>query len=225
MDFKTKLEYHHQLNPALWDKDSLKKEVKDKLDIIADEFLKELDITDIKVKDIVLTGSNTNYNWTELSDVDMHFILKDGLDMDKMNAIKSLWNEKHDVTIKGFSVEVYVEDSSVNQSDDAGLYSLKHNKWLREPKFENIKFDYDKIKEKSEKWMKKIDKVINSSKNELDKAVKIFDKIKSSRHAALAKGGEFCMENLVFKSLRNNKYIDKLASYIARMKDEKLSLK
>ena len=167
-DFKTKLEYHYRLNPDLWDGDVLRPEVHDKLKKIAFAFIKELEITQSKVKDIIFTGSNTNYNWTKLSDIDLHIIVDEkGLDMDGLEAIKSLWNEEHNITIRGFTVEVYVEDSSSNQSGNAGLYSIKQNKWLREPTFENIRFDYDKIKKKASKWMKKIDKLVDSESTDV----------------------------------------------------------
>jgi hypothetical protein len=225
-DFKTKLEYHHTLNPALWDGDELHPEVHEKLKEIADSFIKELEVPKSSIKDIVFTGSNTNYNWTELSDIDLHIIVNPkGLDMIGLDAIKSLWNEEHNVTIRGFSVEIYVEDENTNQSGNAGLYSIKNDKWLREPKFENIKFDYEKIKGKAAKWMKKIDKLIDTKSTDVKALEAIKEKIKKIRHDDLAKGGEFTLENLVFKALRNNGYIEKLFNYTRKLKDDNLSLK
>jgi hypothetical protein len=225
-DYKTKLEYHYRLNPDLWDGDTLRPEVYEKLKEIADEFIKELLVPKNKIKDIIFTGSNTNYNWTKLSDIDLHIIVDEkGLDMDGLDAIKSLWNEEHNVTIRGFTVEVYVEGTDTNQSGNAGLYSIKDNKWLREPQFENIRFDYDKIKAKANKWIKKIDKLVDAKSTDVSALEKLKEQIKKSRHDDLAKGGEFTMENLVFKALRNNGYLDKLFSYIRKLKDNNLSLK
>jgi predicted nucleotidyltransferase len=225
-DFKTKLEYHHMLNPDLWDDDTLRPEVHEKLKEIANSFIEDLEVPKSSIKDIIFTGSNTNYNWTQLSDIDLHIIVNPkGLDMNGLDAIKSLWNEEHNVSIRGFAVEVYVEDENTNQSGNAGLYSIKHNKWLREPKFENIKFDYEKIKAKAAKWMKKIDKLIDAKSTDVKALESIKEKIKKIRHDDLAKGGEFTLENLVFKALRNNGYIEKLFTYTRKLKDDNLSLK
>lgn len=225
-DFKTKLEYHHKLNPALWDGDVLKPEVLAKLREIADQFLETLEVPASSVVDVSFTGSNTNYNWTELSDIDLHLILdmKD-LDVSGIDAKKSLWNERHTVTINGFPVEVYAEDSKQHNSDNAGRYSIKDKKWVKEPKFENIKFDYDKIKGKAAKWMVKIDKLIASKTTDVAQIKKFIDTLRASRQKDLAKGGEFTMENLVFKALRNNGYMEKLYSFLLKTEDENLSLK
>jgi hypothetical protein len=224
-DFKTKLQYHHQLNPALWDGDTLRPEVHEKLKEIAAEFIKELDVPQSKIKDIIFTGSNTNYNWTDLSDIDLHFLIDvDDEELKGLDAIKSLWNDEHNVSIRGFSVEVYAENEGTTQSGNAGLYSIKDNKWLREPKFEGIKFDYDTIKSKTAKWMKKIDKLVDGKTDNVQALEKLKEKIKEIRHRDLAKGGEFTLENLVFKALRNNGYIEKLYNYTRKLKDSKLSL-
>jgi hypothetical protein len=45
------------------------------------------------------------------------------------------------------------------------------------------------------------------------------------RFAGLKKAGEFSVENLVFKELRNRGYLDKVNDYILSTQDENLSLK
>ena len=44
------------------------------------------------------------------------------------------------------------------------------------------------------------------------------------RASALKRGGEFSVENLVFKELRNLGYIDKVTEYIRSKQDQRLSL-
>jgi hypothetical protein len=44
------------------------------------------------------------------------------------------------------------------------------------------------------------------------------------RASAIQQGGEFALENLVFKELRNRGYLDKLSKYIVNLEDRKLSL-
>ena len=49
--------------------------IRERLLQIARGFLEETDI-DIEVKDIVLTGSLANYNWSSYSDFDLHIIIE-----------------------------------------------------------------------------------------------------------------------------------------------------
>jgi hypothetical protein len=66
--------------------------------------------------------------------------------------------------------------------------------------------------------------MISSNAND-DSFDKLKKKFKTMRSAGLKKSGEFSVENLVFKELRNLGYLDKMNSYITSKQDEKLSLK
>ena len=44
------------------------------------------------------------------------------------------------------------------------------------------------------------------------------------RGAAVQKGGEFSLENLAFKELRNQGYLDKFSDHITKLQDKQLSL-
>jgi hypothetical protein len=78
--------------------------------------------------------------------------------------------------------------------------------------------------------MKIIDEVIdNSDEKSLESGVesinKVKDKLKKYRTAGLEDGGEMSDENLVFKVLRRNGYIQKLFDFQNQYQDNKLSLK
>ena len=112
------IEVHDALNPALFDGDELKPEVKEAVKRIADEFVDMLRQDGIKfrLKDIVLVGSNMSYNYTKDSDLDIHLIVDsktlhcpDGLYPMLYSAYRSMFNSKYDITIKGIPAEVYVE--------------------------------------------------------------------------------------------------------------------
>ena len=68
------------LNPKVWTnpddpKDSvMKPKVRTALMKIADKFSENLS-EDLKVKEIILTGSLANYNWSRYSDFDLHLII------------------------------------------------------------------------------------------------------------------------------------------------------
>ena len=74
-----------------------------------------------------------------------------------------------------------------------------------------------------------IDSVIEESKEvELEEGLKLLkkvkDKIKTFRTSGLQKGGEYSVENLVFKVLRRNGYLEKLFEFQDSLMDKKLSL-
>jgi hypothetical protein len=66
-----------KLNPKVWQGVSgspkMKPEIREKLLQIAYEFLEFLDV-DLVVTDIILTGSLSNYNWSQYSDFDLHIV-------------------------------------------------------------------------------------------------------------------------------------------------------
>ena len=98
--FKVKTE----LNPKFWVKSKsgtykLKKQIKDRLLLIADDFYESLDIPWVDVEDVILTGSLSNYNWSQFSDVDLHVLLPyeevdDNIDLVKeyLTSKKTVWN-------------------------------------------------------------------------------------------------------------------------------------
>jgi len=241
---KTHLEYHATLNPKLWstfadDKNypMLKPEVQEALEKISNAFLAFLKVEADKVADIIFTGSNANYNWSKLSDIDLHIILnydaicKDcqenssGFDLDDCyKAKKTVWNEYHDITIKDYIVEVYVEPKTEERSGNAGVWSLVKKDWIKVPqKEEDLVYDETQIKAKAADLMHQIDMLSKESDATAIKAMQ--DKIKKMRQAAISSGGEFSLENLVFKAIRNNGYMDKLYDLGNKAEDDELSLK
>ena len=64
-----------ELNPKLWEDFELDSEVRRQLLQIAEDFYKSTDL-EAEVKDIILTGSLSNYNWSEkYSDYDLHILI------------------------------------------------------------------------------------------------------------------------------------------------------
>lgn len=228
------LAYNETLPLVLWDEFQLKPDVKRALKRIAQEFIEALKVPAEQVVDIILTGSCCNYNWTKYSDIDLHIILDydmicddcGAFDFDDcMKAKKSLWNDRHEITIYGMEVELYAQDKTDTITGNAGVYSLMKDSWIRKPrKHEDVKYDERTIFNKAEAIMMLIDSVIDDSADDPDTIEKIKDKIKNMRKAGLQKHGEFSLENLVFKVLRNSGYIEKLHDFSAEIKDKNLSL-
>ena len=139
------LEKHDVLNPDLWDNNKLKSEVKHKLLDIVDKFKDNLlnDGIKLDLKDVVIVGSNANYNYSEHSDIDLHIVANTGvyanqkeLAVKLYDAYKRLFNNKYDPTIYGHEVELYVEPDNINANSN-GMYSL-NNGWLKFPENADI---------------------------------------------------------------------------------------
>ena len=226
-----------ELNPKIWESpDKMSPKVRERLLDIAYEFIEFIGV-DIIVSDVVMTGSLSNFNWSKYSDVDLHIIADFEQFSEKELPLyeelfklkKTLFNDSHDITIYGYEVEVYVQNE-VESHFSSGEYSVLFDEWKTQPTRENVEIDTNLIKTKSEHWMKIIDDVIqDSSEKPLESGVasigKVKDKLKKYRTAGLEDGGEMSDENLVFKVLRRNGYIQKLFDFQNEYQDKKLSLK
>lgn len=233
-----RLAYHDHLNPKLWklvgDRYVLDHEVKEHLIKIANDFGDSLSLLGSVIKDYVFTGSNANYNWTDLSDVDVHLILdpvrlqnceacKSGIE-DCIQAKKSLWNDRHDIKMYGHEVEVYATTEEEQLVADSGSYSLLEDRWIRVPTKKEFTLDTESVRVKAESIAAEIDALVDGNTNDKHEIQEMLDKISRMRRAGLEKGGEFSIENLTWKALRNNGYIDKIRNYSVKATDDELSL-
>jgi len=209
------------LHPKIWkSEDKIQPKVRKQLLKIADDFVEFLDIPWVDVKDITVTGSIANYNWSKYSDIDLHIIFNfedigenEDLVKDYLDSKKNLWNDAHYITIHGFEVEAYGQDEN-EPHHSSGVYSLENNKWITKPNKTEPDLDKNKIKEKASEIMSKMDGIIELSEDGeyqkvLDEYDKIWDKIKKMRKTGLEREGEFSYENMVFKVLRRSGYIAK----------------
>ena len=220
--------YNNTLNPALWDNLTLKPDVVESLKSIGLSFYKDTELT-APIKDILMVGSSANYNWSDFSDIDVHIVIdfkdvsKDVEMVEKMvNAIKAKWNADHDIHIKGFNVEVYIQDTS-KKNRSTGVYSLLNNKWVTEPKKEEFELDKEQIQQKYSDMVLKIKNALETES--MDKLKKVLKDLYDMREVGLNKAGEFSTENIVFKVLRSRGHLDKLRNSINHIFDKKASLK
>ncbi len=227
------------LNPKVWNENKggfvMDTKIREHLLSIADNFVEFINV-DIIVDDIILTGSLANYNWSEFSDFDLHIVAdfeqfpEDKLELYKelFNLKKTLYNDEHDITIYGYDVELYVQDAN-EAHFSSGVYSVLHNKWLVKPKKEGFELDEKVLKQKVQSMMKKIDLTIEEAKEEptdvaLERVDKLRKKIKDMRGEGLKEGGEYSYENLMFKFLRRNGYIQKLFDFQTKTLDKEFSI-
>ena len=230
------------LNPEIWDnydnveEPKMKPEIRNGLLDIANEFIDFVGF-DIFVQDITMTGSLANFNWSDYSDIDLHIIYdfkesgeQEEIFKDLFNLKRTVFNSQHDITVKGYEVELYVQDMNEPHMS-TGVYSVLYNEWMKQPKPEEVIIDTKKIESKSQNWMDIIDNTIEGVEEEIDldsallKLDSVKDKIKKFRSGGLEKGGEYSYENLVFKFLRRNGYIQKLFDNKNELIDKTLSIK
>lgn len=225
-----------ELNPKLWDEDKkLKSEIRDRLIEIANRFLKPTLGSKAEIKDITFTGSLANYNYTDLSDIDLHIIIDfkevnedEELVRNYFNAVKSLWNSMHDIRIKDFEVEVYVQDDKEPHTS-SGVYSVMNDEWVKVPEKTESDIDEDSVTTKAESLMAQIDEAIKMNEEgnheeAYERALSLRDKLKKLRKAGLETNGEYSVENLAFKALRNTGYLGRLANLKNEAYDDMYSI-
>ena len=212
-----------RLNPKIWDDDRLSVEVAAKLEDIARAFEEFIGI-DLDVVDYTITGSNANYTWTDYSDLDLHLIIPGTPSAEQrelFNAKKALWAEQHTITIKGLPVECYVQGED-EPHHSTGVYSLSKDTWIVEPKKVKPQVDDSAIEAKKDAILAQIEQALLSK--DLNRLRTVKDKITQMRKAGLERAGEWSVENLVFKILRNLGLIDQITEKIRELEDSELSL-
>jgi predicted nucleotidyltransferase len=223
------------LNQKIWEGDTaVRPGVKGALMDIVEEFMEGLEL-DIDVKDITITGSLANYNWSKYSDIDIHILvdfaqINDNERMVKkfFDAVRSRWNKVHDITVKGHEVEIYVQDAHEPHTS-TGVYSLLNDEWLVKPKKIKPEIDAAAAEKKMVSLAKEIAKLASLGSNgrhadALKMAERLKDKIGRMRKSGLEKSGIYSPENLAFKMLRRSGDIEKLFNIYTRAYDAVYSL-
>ena len=208
-----------------------------KLLAIARMFMSSVKLANLKIEDIIFTGSLANYNWSEFSDVDLHVLVdKTKIDVDDeilgdyFTVKKSIFNTKHNITIKDFEVELYIQDVA-DPHAALGIYSILHDEWLKIPSKQDVTIDKANVKKKVKIFTNKIQEIGHMVKSDeepqkiLSMIELLKDKIKRYRRSGLSTNGEYSDENLVFKYLRRTEYLKKLSDYKLDITDKMFSLK
>jgi len=221
-----------ELNPKFWKNGKLLPDVRSRLLSIALDFYNSLGV-EYPVTDIWLMGSNANFNWSDVSDLDVHLFLDIPLEdqenvMRWINDERFLWNMHHDVSLKGHKVEMYVQVSGTS-TFSAGIYSLVSDEWVVKPKKAIPHFDLQEVTIKVDQLISDItllEEELESSKYGLpakevgDRAKFLRNHIMNMRKDSLLHGGEFAVGNLVYKVLRREGWMDKLYDIIYKAYDK-----
>jgi hypothetical protein len=217
--------YHDELNPLLWENNKLKTEVRYKLMAIALHFAKFLNVPKLNLRDITISGSNAAYGYSEQSDLDLHLVVDMPVDKPELpelyTAKKNQYNFTHNIKIKNIDVELYVQDVQ-QPHHSAGIYSVLNDQWISKPKHQPPNIDDKEVKSKARNYSARINQAMRT--NDLATAKETMADIRRIRQAGLEKGGEYSVENLAFKLLRNRGKIDKFTRHINKLTSTELSL-
>jgi len=227
-------EVHDTFEPEVWDGDKMNPEIRSALLKIANDFLIDLPF-DINVKDITLTGSLANYNWSKYSDVDLHIVL-DFTEIDEnlelvrqfFRHLQTNWNNRHDIYMKNYEVEIYFQDSN-EEHLSTGIYSIQNDAWEVKPTPAPVSIDYANIRKKAQDVSNRIDHIEQMLGDEegnvvLDSIDRLRAKIRNMRKAGLEGTGQYSVENLAFKVLRRSEELGRLADLKAKAYDELMSI-
>ena len=217
--------FHDTLNPLLWNNQQLKPLIRLALLKIAKDFVAHIGV-DIKITDITISGSNAAYTYTPNSDLDLHILVDIPQRQEKLykqlfDAKKNQYNYLHNLTVKGIDVELYVQDSRETHHS-AGIFSIKNNQWLSEPKVVRVRISDQDVQRKVNNYLAKIKAALAT--DDLDYIESVQTSIKKLRQTGLDREGEFSIENLTFKVLRANGWIDRLREHKYNVQSEILSV-
>ena len=216
------------LNPKLWEpRGELKAEVRGALLRIAEDFEQYVDIP-FTVEDIVITGSNVNYNYTDKSDLDLHLITDyAALDCaqeaeELFDAKRHLYEKEHDVKIYGIPVTLYVEDKNT-PGVSGGLFSVSMNRWITRPQRRQPRINLKEIDTMVQVWHTLIDNA--ELLQDLDTAETLLKLARTYRKLGLKQPqGEFSTPNLVYKVLRMDQGLNRLQELRDSLHDRWLSV-
>lgn len=235
---KDHFKQHDALSRDIWETpEQVKLKVKLKLKRIANAFLRDHNINPDAVEDIYFTGSLAGYNYHPDSDIDLHIVVdfskvNQDLDMvrDLFNSRRLVWNERHNITIFGHEVEIFIEDvNEVYDDEDRPVYSLEKDQWVNTPKRLDKDFDYDSAIKKAGMISHQIglvQELMNQEKfvEAKRQATRIFGRLKRMRKAGLQREGAYSPENIAFKILRKRGEIDLLGDLKSASFDKMMSL-
>lgn len=225
-----KVEYHRDLCPKFWEEGRMDPVIRTKLLAITEDFWTSLKL-EVPIMDIQLTGSLANFNWNSGSDLDVHIIIDfsqidENLELVRkaLDGQRFMWNMRHPVILRGHDVECYVQHKD-EQHIASGLFSILRDKWLIVPSWNEPNVDQKDIDEKMRVIKSEVRTIKTRARSTRgDDAQELHDyldrlkrKIMSDRKEGLAKGGEFAVENLVFKELRRDGTIEEIIDLLSQI--------
>lgn len=220
------------LNPKIFnDTGVLYPDVRLRMLEIVSEFLSNVEgELIIPVLDIILVGSNANYNYKDTSDLDIHVVT----DFEKISEdeyLASLWtnderrlfNKDYDIRIKGISVELYVEDVNGPSPRSTGIYSILNNNWIKYPVSEDIP-EFNIESSQYDYLLLSAEEMLNNPEVSYSTLDNFINDLYLLRKYSLMTDGEYGEGNLAFKDLRSRGILSQLSDKLKNIKSQQLSI-
>jgi hypothetical protein len=220
------ISYNNDLNPKIWQNDSVRPEVRSALLQVAKDFKEFIDVP-IEVQDVIIAGAQANYTYTDYSDLDLHLVVDyasvncDQEAAELFDSKRLLFKRDHNVSIRGIPVEPGVEDAG--SPTVSAAYSILHNQWVREPQKNPPKYNPKELNRLVDLWTSVITYAVKS--RDLQAMTLMLKLLRKYRKLGLATAqAEYNIANLVYKSLRNSGDVQRLQTAINQIRDQQLSI-
>lgn len=226
-ELKLTLKYHKRMSSKIWRQGKLIPELRDILLPLAKQFAIFSGVPSSKIRDIVLTGSIANFNYTKYSDIDVHIMTNaSGISDEALYSKKVEWTNMHKgLNYKNLPLEFYIHDTSVDPlPSDQGVYSILKNTWVKTPaRLDDVSILTDPLLiKKLEHYIEYI-KTGLLKKGTVDTISAFKQKLWRMRSSGLSREGEFSMENVIYKDLRNRGLIEKINNRLSQLKQKESS--
>ena len=219
----TAVQFHDELNPKIFQGNTMRPEIREGLLKIAQHFEEFIGVK-LNIVDITVSGSNAAFSYTVQSDLDLHLVVEvpdEPEYAELLDAKKNVYNAKHDIKVKGIDVELYAQPAE-QKHYSLGIYSVMNDSWVSEPTQQQADINENDVHDKYKNYRDRIRVVLKD--NDLDTAEEMWNDVSRMRKAGLASNGEFSTENVVFKMLRGQGWLEKLKAHIANLQDQELSI-
>ena len=222
------------LDEVFFDKENgLREDVRNVLLEVSDDIICSLAERGMVIRPsfVVLTGSLCGPNWDEQSDIDLHIGVSfaEYDDPDLMTRFLKL--VARDFNHEGYSlldrsIEVYFQNDS-EPHDSPGVYDIIGNHWAQVPDGVKIEVTEEALEAAGSYLVKVMD--LEARYNRMDKReirgflatiLTFWKSILNMRKKSMKELGRGGMGNIVFKQLRRNGALEKLADLIRSVRDD-----
>ena len=122
------------------------------------------------------------------------------------DSVRANWNRVHNIKVKDFDVELYVQDDDEHHTS-TGVYSLLRGEWEVVPTFQPEPFSLDNVFRKARPLIRHLETLEREyERGNYERAIeegnKLKEKLQKMRKSGLESAGVFSGENLAFKVLR-----------------------
>jgi hypothetical protein len=205
---------HEQLNPTYWQNDTMKPEIRAKLKQIGQVKFDELkaSLPNIKLKDILFSGSLANYNYTKSSDINIHLIVDvSNVSCDRnvvdayVNLINGYWFATANLSVLNTPLQVTV---LTGLHETGGFYSLFNGTWINKPTHPNPTYTKRELTEQVKLYHLQIhtlqeEYTKDSAAFDCPKAEALLKQLKGARGTGLKRDGYSAIENNTYRILRS----------------------